>query len=80
MGGYTLSVGFNGAIINMPVVYVNFQKGGPMPDSSLCSLSSTYEYCRIYSKYRNIMVAKLLSTTAASASFASFSASLPKAK
>lgn len=60
-----------------PVFYVNFQKGGPVPDSSLCS--AAFSYCRIYSKYRNIMVAKY-NTVIQVVTFSTTAVTVPLAK
>jgi hypothetical protein len=78
---YTLGFDFGGPVLAYPTFYVNFQKGGPMPDDSLCTQpSNTFEFCRIYSKYRNIMVARYLSNTVYTGSFTSTSVTLPRAK
>ena len=78
---YTLGFDFGGAVLAYPTFYINFQKGGPFPDDSLCTQpSNTFEFCRIYSKYRNIMVARYLSNAVLTGSFTSTSVTLPKAK
>jgi hypothetical protein len=78
---YNLGFNFNGPVLAYPTFYVNFQKGGPVPDYSLCTQpANVFKFCRIYSKYRNIMVARYLSNTVTAGSFMSTSVTLPKAK
>lgn len=78
---YTLGFSFGGSVLAYPTFYVNFQKGGPKPDDSLCTQpAGVFEFCRIYSKHRNIMVAKYLSNTVSTGSFQSISVTLPLVK
>lgn len=78
-----MNVNLGATTTNPPIFYINFQKGGPVPDATLCtnppSPPAIYDYCRIYSKYRNIMVVKYINNVA-SASFTSAGALLPRAK
>lgn len=70
----------NPTILATPIFYINFQKGGPISDSSLCTTTpGAYEYCRVYSKYRNILVAKYVSNVGAGV-FTSSTLSVPTTK
>lgn len=40
-----------------PIVYIDFQKGGIIPDDRLCN-NTFFLYCRVYTTYRHILVAK----------------------
>lgn len=55
---YTLTLTLNTGSIVDPVVYIDFQKSGFIPDQSFCASLSTFTYCRVYNTYRNIIVAK----------------------
>lgn len=48
-----------GSILN-PTVYMNFQKGGLIPDKTFCDDSSVFLFCRVYNTYRNIIVAQFI--------------------
>lgn len=55
---YTMTLTLSTGSIVDPIVYIDFQKGGFIPDSSICDSLSIFTYCRVYNKYRNIIVAK----------------------
>jgi hypothetical protein len=60
--GYTLNVTFP-TLLNQPIFYVNFQKGGPTPNAAFCSDTTVYAWYRLYTTYRRIMIVQFLSST-----------------
>ena len=54
---YTLSLNLDSGSILNPIVYVDFQKSGFIPDESFCADNTVFKYCRVYNTYRNIIVA-----------------------
>lgn len=63
---YSLTLTLSTSTILNPIVYVDFQKSGFIPDQSFCASALTFSYCRVYNKYRNIIVAKFITPTSTS--------------
>jgi hypothetical protein len=60
---YTLSIAVPQAT-NQAIVYIDFQKGGIVPDLNLCT-NTYFLFCRVYKTLRRIMIAQFkLPTTA----------------
>lgn len=55
---YTMTLTLSSGSIVDPIVYIDFQKGGFIPDQSICNSLSDFAYCRVYNTYRNIIVAR----------------------
>lgn len=62
---YTVT-GTWGAAQNTPYIYINYRKAGPVPATSFCSDSNIFLECRVFTKYLNLIVAKLKSTSTTS--------------
>lgn len=54
---YSLTLTIPSTILD-PIVYVDFQKSGFIPDQSFCSSAAVFAYCRVYNTIRNIIVAQ----------------------
>lgn len=75
---YTLTASAASTLIS-PILYVDFQKGGPIPTATMCSNLAVYQNCRVYNTYRNILVVQFVSN-ANLMSFYLATVSLPKQK
>ena len=62
---YTIS-GSWGSGRNTPYVYLNYQKGGPVPADSFCADPIVYSECRVYKNSLNLVIARLKSTSVTS--------------
>jgi hypothetical protein len=60
---YSLTITLTSSTILNPIVYIDFQKSGFIPDQSFCSSASVFSYCRVYKKVRNIIVAQFTTAT-----------------
>ena len=54
---YVLQLNIPSVILD-PIVYIDFQKSGFIPDQSFCSSGAVFDYCRVYNTLRNIIVAQ----------------------
>jgi hypothetical protein len=54
---YVLTLNIPSTILD-PIVYIDFQKSGFIPDQSFCSSAAVFAYCRVYNTLRNLIVAQ----------------------
>lgn len=52
-----------GSALSTPYVYINYRKGGPIPTTSFCSDANIFLECRVFTRYVNLVVAKIKSTS-----------------